>query len=533
MVSLVSAARQGLARRMVAAGLVLWVLVGVVIAVQRAATTNEFDYRHGWVSAHFATIARSYLDPASRRAIQVQNNPPLTSEIDTYYGMPPLFGGYLAVGMALLGDHPARLHAWELVLTLAVAAAIAGACRTCFGWRPAMFAAGTFLLLPVTIDYGILLVNIAPAILLSVLTLSAWTRFQTRGDAGAALVGGAALYLAMLASWEAALLGPALAAVGGRRSLERRQALGLLWYGVAVMLALVTVALLFRLQDPAVADQMWQRLLLRTGLGSFDPARFRVHALAEFLPFPEASPWRAWLAAWGHAFGLIGTAGTAALAGALVAWAACRRTQPTPAGLRYVFAPLLILLALYSVAMRDHFRFHDFLILWLAPSTAIAAGYLAWLAPRLVVGRPDRAGATRVAAITAAALLGGAALAQAALSAHSARWSAPQESREIALGRLIERSTTAPAVVLTPEFSMVPVYYARRHVIRGVTTGAVVLAHAARIRGLCAACRFYLAGRPDELAPLQPLIAGLAPIGTAHDGLVYDITDPLIRAAQR
>lgn len=507
--------------RVVVALLALWLAGAGALTVWRAGAADAFDYRHAWVSAHFATIARSYV--LTPQAVQVQNNPPLTREVDTYYGMPPLYGALLGLGMRLIGDTPGRLHALALGLTLATAAAIGALARRWFGSAGGLAAAAAFLLLPVTLRYGILLVNISLAILFSVLAVAAWAHLQARARHGAphtgTIVGGAlAFYLAVLSSWEPLLLLGVLAPLA-LADRARRPLLGaLVWYGVAAGAALVTVALAFGITDPAVADQMWERFRLRAGLAEFQPEHFRVHALAEYLPVTAGVPWRAWLRAWLTDLAGIGPVALAALAAALLTALGRRRTadhEDAALGLRAVVLPLAVLLPLYSIAMKHHFLFHDFLGAWLAPAAAFAAGFLVWVARR--VQRPVLAFGL-VAALTLGLTVQAAAVLPSALRA------LPEETAAIDFGRTIGDSVPPDGIVLTPALSMIPVYYSRRHVVRGVSDEAIIARNWEQIRTLCPDCRVYLAGTAHERPRFGAFASG-PDLSSNPRFFVIDVTD--------
>jgi hypothetical protein len=62
----------------------------------------------------------------------------------------------------------------------------------------------------------------------------------------------------------------------------------------------------------------------------------------------------------------------------------------------------------------------------------------------------------------------------------------------------IEAATQDGAVVLVPEISMVPVYYARRHLIRGITGDDQLDRARESLRGVFPGSPVFLALRPQE-----------------------------------
>ena len=76
-------------------------------------------------------------------------------------------------------------------------------------------------------------------------------------------------------------------------------------------------------------------------------------------------------------------------------------------------------------------------------------------------------------------------------------------------------------LLLTPEDSMVLVYYADRHVIRGVKDDATLASHSADFAALCADCQHFLAVPVDSAAAFAGTTATAAFIAENDDFRLY------------
>jgi hypothetical protein len=79
-------------------------------------------------------------------------------------------------------------------------------------------------------------------------------------------------------------------------------------------------------------------------------------------------------------------------------------------------------------------------------------------------------------------------------------------------GRLIKAEVPAGTIVITNEMSMVPTYYAERHVIRGVPDGAFLESKLGMIRDTCPGCALYLAVRRQSAQKFRDVLDRLQPV---------------------
>jgi hypothetical protein len=70
--------------------------------------------------------------------------------------------------------------------------------------------------------------------------------------------------------------------------------------------------------------------------------------------------------------------------------------------------------------------------------------------------------------------------------------------REIRLGRLIEASTSPGSIVLSPDLSLVPVWYSRRNTSRGISDDHQVQAAIEELRAIQPVAPIYLVGQSED-----------------------------------
>ncbi len=480
--------------------LVAWLAVAAVITLAAHATAlgRAFDHPHAWVSAHFATMARAFVEHGvfGLGGVPVQNNDPLGAQPDVYLHWPPLFSMLLAGVFHLFGATEANAL-WLMLCILATTAAVLYrlVARTA-STTAALVAVLVFLAMPVTVLYGRLVVHLHLAILGMLIAVLAFVE-ATRGPEvarGWAIGGMAALFAAVWASWEPVFVCPALlaAALRRRRAGEIRLAVA---YAAVAATAVATVGGLYAAQAPDLIAELWQTVRYRMGLASYTPPRFDPHVLFQLddyarqpsrLDFP-------WLVA--ARLELVGQIPALALGAVLIsAWV--RRGQNG----REFIAVLALLAPWVSwfVVMFNHAWLHEYEMALAAPALAVATG-LAGGALVEIAARLDRSATRR----TLEAVLIVALPAVLVLPMIPAARQAGSQAATRALvdyGREIAAATAPGAVVLAPSSSMVPVYYAERHVIRGVRTDALVTRVVAETSTRFPSAPVFLALLPEERA---------------------------------
>lgn len=485
-----------------------------------AAHRPEFAYQHAWVSAHFATMARSFarLGAANLHFLPIQNNVPLTSEPDAYLNWPPLFAHVLRWVMEVVGDVPLHLHLVMAGLALVTAAALGRLAWQAWGRAAGVTTLALFLLLPITLKYGSAVLHIHLALILTVAAVGAvWQAVQ----AGAGVVSlrwwltGMGLFvLAVWTSWEPLLVVPGLA-VAFLFEFRRNTDQPWLYRGLgAVVLAggaaLLGVLALYGTQAPWALDQIRGRMLMRAGLADYQVAAVRVHGLAEFVDSGlRSASWSDWLSAVARDAGLLGPVATTALVLAVVAG-----VRSGAGAVRWLIWPLASMPVCWMILMRQHFIVHEYEAAIFAPPAALAGG---WLVSR-TIAQLQTAQRPRQAAIVVA-------LAGLAWGVGHAAWTTPldengaYERAMIDSAALIRRHVPAGDVVLTPEDSMVLVYYADRHVIRGLRGDADLAQFRRTWRSLCAGCGMHLAIPPERAADFAQTTPS-APLAAQSDDLL-------------
>jgi hypothetical protein len=158
--------------------------------------------------------------------------------------------------------------------------------------------------------------------------------------------------------------------------------------------------------------------------------------------------------------------------------------------------PLCSIWISWALLMQNHYIVHEYQLVLATPILAVSIAYL--YSVLIEAG----AAAEYIWTKRTLSMLAKLALPVALLcwGISSARITSAGESGNKLLanfGRVIQNKIPVNAIVLTNEFSMVPVYYARRHIIRGIPDGAYVDSHFEAIKNLCSSCSIYLALTPD------------------------------------
>jgi hypothetical protein len=270
-------------------------------------------------------------------------------------------------------------------------------------------------------------------------------------------------------------------------------------------------------QVPWVGQELLDRLLLRGGIGGAGEEAFRLHGLDRLGEPPFAlGNFAALLQAtltWGALLGGIGWLGVF-LASALVLGSApaSRLGQA-----RFTLLPLLGMWLFWALLMRQHFVVHEYEIGLAAPVAALSIGLV--VAFLLDWARETMSPARQKLLLRACVIILPEALLATAAPYYWEHSETPAAA-EVAFGRFIAANTRPGAIVLTPEMSMVPVYYADRHVLRSVTSERLLAGHREALRALCSDCPYYVAFAADGLADF-PSLAGQAPVAAHGDFALF------------
>jgi 4-amino-4-deoxy-L-arabinose transferase-like glycosyltransferase len=485
--------------------LIGWLAVAVVLTVAAHVSTlgRPFDHPHAWVSAHFSTMARAYAEHgvAALAGLPIQNNPPLGAQPDAYLHWPPLFPLVLHAVFTLFGESETVAASLMLAILLATCAVLRALVGTCHGRAAGLAAAFALLTLPATAIFGGLVAHLHLAILAMLVSLLAFLRAtratgDTTGDGlhrGWAALGLIAFGCAALTSWEPLCMGPGLLAAAWwrQRRVERHLALA---YCLVGALAFASVIALYAVRAPALVAELWATVLYRSGLAGYAPPETGLYALFRKTDY-AATPSRLdalWLVI--RRSELIGQLPLVALGWVLVTgWT--RRREPVGPPL-VLFASLLAPWLLWFTIMFNHACQHEYEMAIAAPALAAAVGVSA----ASLLAMAQKASDRRAPAIRAVTLVLLPVALLLPMTLASARRSVGEQSaRDLVRYAHAVREMTAPgAIVLVPFSSMLPVYYAERHVIRGIAGDGRVTEALPEIAALFPDAAAYLAIPPSH-----------------------------------
>lgn len=502
--------RTGLGGRMLAFTPAAWLAVAALLtaAANHVIARRPFDGEsHAWVSAHFGTMARAFVERGvlPLRMIPIQNNPPLGNEPDAYTHWPPLFPILLSGAFHAFGESEAVARSVMLVIAAASCVALWALVRACAGPGAGLLAAFGVLVSPVFIASGNTVFHLPLATLFLTLAVLGFVR-ATEGERlgrGWAAFGAAAMALAMLSSWE-----PLLGAAGlwlaswwvGSRNGRR---LALLYGAIGALVAGCVVANSAQAY-PFLFDELWRTVMFRSGLGYAPPDHVPVHTLVNLVTYGHGEPSLPMVAARLVRRTLeLGAIPIVALVGVLIGAIVAERAGVSK--LRLLLGGLLVPWLLWEVLMSHHAYYHEYEMLLAVPAAAATLGVGLSAAAAFFARANDRTlRAMRRVPLLAVptVLLIAAGLAwQTAIQAGSARTGIVEYAREI------QEATEPSAVVLTPEESMVPVYYARRHLIRGILDDRRVDESLRSMNGVFPGNPVYLALHPDRLTGFTRTLA--------------------------
>ncbi|MBN9221600.1 MAG: hypothetical protein J0I79_26960 [Mesorhizobium sp.] len=491
----------------------LAICLAAIVLTTIAIQLYAYNYKHAWVSSHFAVMARTFNVAGlfDLGLVPVQNNAPLTTSPDAYLHWPPLYPILLALFFRVFGEGVVTHHLSSVALNVASAALI----WRSFAGQPDKIAAGlaalTFLGAPIMFHFGFAGLHLHLAIMLTVLAL---TLFATNTGAAARAmdkshrrvmlgIGAFAYFSAVMTSWEPLLAAPAFCFFA-LRDRHRQTTLALTLFGLAAVAALLFILLLYGSGYPHFVERLWNRAMMRSGMSTaVYPPGYTPHDIQDIVLANSAYPWTYYL--WSLlpermvTFGFIGLLG---LAGGLASMGAAA-SLPRPAIAIYLGS--LSMFCLWSILMRNHMSIHEYEMLILLPAAASGAGlsFVRFLSrpygdqqaivsganpasPGAMTAKASRRGA--LACFVAPVLV-------ASLSYMTVRdilTSFTPSSPMIALAELSREQLPDNAIIVTPYPDMVFVYYSGRHVIRSIESEGVLDREQGAILALCPTCSFYL-----------------------------------------
>jgi len=503
--------------------MVTWILpvLSSLLIIWLALSLTDFYYPHAWVSAHIATIAHSFATHGivALHGIPIENFDPITTQPDNYLHWPPFFYYVLSLVVRAFPDSIRAMHLFMAVIAIANAYVMWIIASMFFKPRVAIVCGSAFLLMPATLKYGLILLPANLAMLgVSVALLFMLRYLQGTADGRGRLLdlglSALAFFLACITSWEPflALPGLLLAYAFDRRSEIFKTCF---CWAIAAIAAGASTLVIYSLSDPTFLEDMWSIFTFRLGLTQYLPMSARIHPVEGQLQTIESLNvfssavhfFDAYVVRTQVFCGSLGIVGLFALL-----LTALRRRQSIPDNF---FAALLLPLGTvwlgWAAVMQGHYIIHEYQFILASPLLAIGVTCLYSLLDDILLATPDSWPREILATLTNLALP--CALLFLGISAAAITVRGEEEPWQLAkFGRLIKAEIPAGTIVITNEMSMVPTYYAERHVIRGVPDGAFLESKLGMIRDTCPGCALYLAVRRQSAQKFRDVLDRLQPV---------------------
>lgn len=480
--------------------IILWAMLAIAVLLNCTivvATLNDhFDTQeHSWVATHHLLMARNFarFGIIHLHGVPVQNNPPDGLERDVYVHWPPLYPMLLAEVFRIFGESERVARFTVLVIAVVTALGIFQLAKWCCGMRAGILAAA-WLSFPVVYTFGIFIMPLNLGNLFLVFAILCFGK-SIEGDSRGSIwtiTGVTSFALAALSSWEPMLAAAGLLIAAWAYSERRTVRLSILYASVGAAAQLLVLCI-YLLSSPVQRAQVWQTLLYRLGFAHRLPTSTPLHGLAaqwwyEYRgqsTFPDFC--KTLLQYSVREFGIFGLA--ACLSAATILLFLKRSSEFRRPFL--VFAGVFSPGVLWYLGMRNHAYQHTYEMLAFAPALAmlLGAGYI-----RLESFLNSRNWPSAVIGLQAMLAIG-------ILTPLAANTSI-QIRPHLRIGwhslyaAMIERTTQPEAVILSPDASMVPVYYSHRHVIQYVTTDAHVEEVLSRVHTIFPGVPVYLALPP-------------------------------------
>jgi hypothetical protein len=492
---------------------------------------NNLHGRYDWESGLIVAETRNFADLGIVKlgGIPVQNNPPLTAAPDYYTSWPPLAPIIYSFIARVAGDGVAILQASTAAVTVLAISLIGITVGQRHGFGPAALLVSGFLTMPWTLRYGLRISMLPFGLCFGAAASVCWIlalrrQAENRPTRWIVVAGACLMFLATLSSWEPVFLLPGFVVAALLTGRLRRMWPVLLAYGAGAFAAIIGVFALYASQVPDFFARIAAQVLYRMGLsarGLRDEAFFDVHNL----PLHETTPGLYTLIRMVVRFATntanFGACGLVALPFALIIVWAARKTRRCEEWCHLVI-PFTAAWLCWTVVFSQQAMVHEFEVAYGAVAAACAIGAVAaFLRDRLAgIAEFD---ARWVAGVFAILFL----LAAIPVSADFVYQSRVMpESAELRLGRVIVGSTEPNGIVLTSSQSGVPMYSARRHLIRGVAEESLVLDHIEAFESLCRECFVYLALLPEETARFPILLRGRPPQTVREGWEIYLLARP-------
>jgi 4-amino-4-deoxy-L-arabinose transferase-like glycosyltransferase len=465
----------------VALSIILAVAVALSVLSNPGVIRAPFAYEHAWPSAHWSVMARNFSDHTNygQGLVPIQNNPPLLGEPDVYLHWPPLLTWSLALAFKLFGASESTTHLFMLCVLLGSASTVGLIAARFFGLAGGLFAGLVFLTAPVTLRFSFVAVPINLALLFLLLALYCMVlgcdKRKKRWTFVLAALG--CFYMAVLATWEAALAAPGFV-LAARLGAEKRTPMAALACGAAATMALITIFGVYFVSRPEQLQELWQVVGYRAGIAKYNPRQSTIYQIEKAVSLRIEKNLNLVLDDWMilrapfvfirrlQIFGQLGVVFLLST-GICLVWLRSERTRI----LLMVLAPLTSAWLLWALFMPNHYSMHEFEAVLGLPVVALGGGWMFKLASDLggKLCEPTTRIALRAVMSLAVPLALILPLGDRAFVVHTkTEWQMGMHVVEY--GRDIGTHTPAGSVVLQPSVTMVPVFYSGRHTVRGVTS---------------------------------------------------------------
>jgi 4-amino-4-deoxy-L-arabinose transferase-like glycosyltransferase len=454
---------------------VLWLFllmaIGLAVWMSPGVHGYPFAYPHAWPSAHWAVMGRNFADHANFGVglIPIQNNAFVVGDGDLYLHWPPLLPWVVGGGFKLLGTSDVSLHLLMLGLAIASAMATGFLVAPLYGQHAALLAALVSIAAPISRKFSHVAVPVNLALPLMIFALGCFVRGVTAQRAARRwhVVGALSTYLAVLASWEAALMLPGLVAAS-LVSKQRPYVRPTVIYSAAVGAALLTIFFLYFFPRLEYLDEFGQSVLHRMRLGSYSPHALSVYQLEKAVNLADentSSDMR--LVALRAPFLFVKRFNLFSAVGAIAipTFLGYHLFVQRPSNWRCIVVILAVVSSwiLWTCLVPNHFILHEFEAVLGLPLAALAVGGV--VVKVLARAKADSSEGVRAVVLISCvlALPGSFLLGQLEFGVPSSRLDRVQ------YGRAIAQFTPPNAVIMQPGANMVPVFYSNRHTIRGVS----------------------------------------------------------------
>jgi hypothetical protein len=435
----------------------------------------------GWASASCMTMAHSFnqLGALHTHFVPIQNNLPLGSDPDVYLHWPPLFPLLLSFVTRILGDHESSGRLFALAITLATTGVVVAIARRLYGTRTALLSGFFFLSARATFEGGRAILHqplamlfgssIVLFFLLAVDVPSSNTQSSASRRKLFAALGLLATICTVLSAWDPIFIpfGLLVSSIYLRRRIAIRLAS---LYLVAGVITFIAVQADYILSYPALFKNQFATIAYRAGIKFNGDSSIRLHTIVDRVHYGLIQ--LSFLGTYSHAlrWAIQDFSDFTLLAAFLflALWLQSNRRQNDAAV--YAMGGLCLPWLLFYVLMRNYVAIHPFALVLAAPFLAIASGFVLDRIWELLNTADSSTGngrsyLLRVMIVVLPLLT----LYPLLVNVRDAKipYEPPQFND---LSALIRHNTPPGAVTLSAAESAVPIYYADRHIVRGIKT---------------------------------------------------------------